>query len=91
MWVTNVLAVLQVVERLIPLVERMTSAPKDGANKALAVTDQALQTTAQLLGPAAAEDPTVHALLQAKIAADVALANALQRYAPPTPSLGPAA
>ncbi len=88
MWFKTVLSILSVIERVIPIVERIF--PKgNGTTKAQIVEGSAHAVAATLLPGVNLGDPTIAALVQAKIAADVALANALQAAAQVTTSTQP--
>ena len=79
-WLPQVLAILQVIERTIPIVERWL--PKGrGKEKATMVTATGQVVATTLLPGARLDDPRLAPLVQAKLDADVALANALQAIA----------
>lgn len=77
-WVQGVTAVLAVIERLMPLAERLVPQPGAGETKRTLVLGAAEGVAATMLPQVSLQDPTIQALLRAKVAADVALANALQ-------------
>lgn len=81
MWISQVLSVLSVIERIIPVVERFLPGHGAGAQKAEIVTSSAQAVAATTLPGVNMQDPHIAALVAAKIAADVALANALQAAA----------
>lgn len=92
MWLTQVMAVLTVIERMIPLVERFLPGTGQGTTKAAVVTGAAVAVGQATLPGVNMQDAHIQALTQAKIAADVALANALQAAAsavPPPPPVPP--
>lgn len=86
-WVPQVMAVLAVIERMIPLVERFLPKHGAGPEKAVLVQMTAQTTMEQLLTPGTAQDPEVQAAMRVKIDADVALANLLQRKGAPVGGL----
>lgn len=82
MWFTAVLGVLQVVDKMIPVVERvLPRGTKEGVKKAEVVASSTAAAAQALLPGVDMNHPTVQAALKEKIAADVKLANLLQALA----------
>ncbi len=79
-WFTQVMAILNVIERIIPIAERFLPRGK-GEDKSTIVKTSAEAVTKTILPEVSLEDPDLAPLVQAKIDADVALANALQAKA----------
>lgn len=80
-WLNAVMLILTVVERIIPVAERLVPTPGMGAQKAELVLNSAVAVGQTVLPGVNMQDPQIQTLLRAKLAADVALANALQTAA----------
>lgn len=82
MWWPQVVLVLRVIERVLPIAEALLPTHGAGEQKTAIVKGSAIATGQTVLpGVPIQEDPALQALVQAKIQADVALANALQQAA----------
>jgi hypothetical protein len=79
------MAVLAVIERIMPIAERFIPQPGQGATKREIVLGSAEGVAATTLPGVNMRDPRVQAAMDAKLAADVALANLLQSLATPQP------
>lgn len=84
-WVSAVLAVVAVVERTLPLAERLFPGKGQGAAKEAVVIGSAAGVGETILPGVDMREASIQAALKAKIAADVALTNLLQARANQSP------